>query len=46
MTFQSAQELEELLIAQLQKQGYDKVTIPDEDSLKANFRLQLVSFND
>ena len=46
MTFQSEQELEDLLIAQLQKQGYAKVTIPDEDSLKANFRLQLTSFNE
>ncbi|MGL4742076.1 MAG: type I restriction endonuclease subunit R [Sarcina sp.] len=46
MTYQSEQELEELLIAQLQKQGYSKVTIPDEDSLKANFRIQLNSFNE
>ena len=41
MTFQSEQELEELLIAQLQKQGYDTVTSPNENSLKANFRSQL-----
>ena len=46
MTFQSEQELEELLIAQLQKQGYDKVIIQDEASLKVNFRSQLNKFND
>ncbi|MGL5765091.1 MAG: type I restriction endonuclease subunit R [Sarcina sp.] len=45
MTYQTEQELEELLIAQLQKQGFSKVIIPDEDSLKVNFRLQLNIFN-
>lgn len=46
MTYQSEQELEELLIAQLQKQGYSMVTIPDEDALKVNFREQLNKFNE
>lgn len=46
MTYQSEHELEEFLIAQLQKQGYSKVIIPDEDSLKLNFREQLNKFNE
>ncbi|MGL4655335.1 MAG: type I restriction endonuclease [Sarcina sp.] len=46
MTYQTEQELEELLIVQLQKQGYSKVTIPNEDSLKVNFRKQLNIFNE
>ncbi len=46
MTYQSEHELEALLIAQLQKQGYSMVTIPDEDALKVNFREQLNKFNE
>ena len=45
MTYQSEHELEELLIKQLVTQGYDRVNIKDEDSLKANFRNQLFEFN-
>lgn len=45
MTYQSEHELEELLIAQLKDQGYEKVTILDKDSLNANFRVQLNKFN-
>ncbi|MGL4992160.1 MAG: type I restriction endonuclease subunit R [Sarcina sp.] len=45
MTYQSEQELEELLIAQLEKQGYSKVKILDEEGLKFNFREQLNIFN-
>ena len=45
MTYQSEHELEELLIKQLVTQGYGRVNIKDEDSLKANFRNQLFEFN-
>ncbi|MGL4740190.1 MAG: type I restriction endonuclease subunit R [Sarcina sp.] len=45
MTYQSEQELEELLIVQLQKQGYSRVNILNEDDLKVNFREQLNIFN-
>lgn len=45
MTYQSEQELEELLIAQLEKQGYLRVSIPDEESLRTNFREQINKFN-
>ena len=44
MTYQSEHELEELLIKQLVTQGYDRVSIKEEDSLKANFRNQLFVF--
>ena len=45
MTYQSEHELEMQFIKQLEAQGYDKVTIADEDSLKANFRKMLFEFN-
>ncbi|MBC5626607.1 type I restriction endonuclease subunit R [Clostridium sp. NSJ-49] len=46
MTYQSEYELEEQLILQLVKQGYEKVKIDDEDTLKKNFRIQLNKFNE
>ena len=45
MTYQTEQELEQLLIKQLQDQGYSRVKIEDEEQLKANFRKQLNLFN-
>lgn len=45
MTYQSEYELEELLIQQLEGQGYSKVSITDEDGLKANFRKMLFEHN-
>lgn len=41
MTYQSEYELEMQLIKQLETQGYIKVSIDDEDALKANFRKML-----
>ncbi len=46
MTYQSESELEERLILQLIKQGYEKVKINNEDALKKNFRKQLNRFNE
>lgn len=45
MTYQSEHELEEQLIKQLINQGYSKVSIKDEDDLKANFREKLFEYN-
>lgn len=45
MTYQSEKELEELLIKQLEKQGYNKVSINNEDELKENFRQMLFEHN-
>ncbi len=45
MTYQSEHELELQFIKQLENQGYDKVSIADEDALKANFRKMLFEFN-
>ena len=45
MTYQTEQELEQLLIKQLQEEGYSRVRIDDEEQLKANFREQLNLFN-
>lgn len=45
MTYQSEHELEIQFIKQLKAQGYEKVTIADEDALKANFRKMLFEFN-
>lgn len=45
MTYQSEYELEELLIKQLETQGYTKVSINNEDDLKANFRNMLFEYN-
>ena len=45
MTYQSEYELEMQLIKQLETQGYIKVSIDDEDELKANFRKMLFEHN-
>ncbi|MBM6838893.1 type I restriction endonuclease subunit R, partial [Clostridium saudiense] len=45
MTYQSEHELELQFIKQLETQGYEKVSIADEDALKANFREMLFEFN-
>lgn len=45
MTYQSEYELEIQLIKQLEAQGYTKVSIGDEDALKANFRKMLFEHN-
>ena len=45
MTYQSENELENLLIKQLTSQGYDKVIISDEQQLKDNLRHQLFLHN-
>ncbi|MDU2670767.1 MAG: type I restriction endonuclease subunit R [Clostridium sp.] len=45
MTYQSEYELELQFIKQLETQGYDKVSIADEDALKKNFRKMLFEFN-
>ena len=41
MSKQSEQILEEKLVVQLQKLGYQYVSIPDEATLKANLKKQL-----
>ena len=43
MTYQSEHELEELLIKQLATQGYDRVSIKDEDSLKAILEISFLN---
>lgn len=45
MTYQSEYELEKLLIKQLETQGYTKVSINNEEDLKANFRNMLFEYN-
>lgn len=45
MTYQSEYELEELLIKQLETQGYTKVSIKNEEDLKSNFRNMLFEYN-
>lgn len=45
MTYQSEYKLEELLIQQLETQGYSKVSIKDENDLKTNFRKMLFEHN-
>lgn len=45
MTYQNEYELEMQLIKQLETQGYIKVSIDDEDALKANFRKMLFEHN-
>ena len=42
---QSEKELEDKLIEQLKLQGYESVTIADEDSLLKNFKIKLQEFN-
>ncbi len=46
MTYQSENELEERLILQLTKQGYEKVKINNEDDLNKNFKEVLSKFNE
>lgn len=45
MAYQSEAELENLLINQLNKQGYERVEIPDYDALEENFKVQFEKFN-
>lgn len=45
MSRQSEQALEEQLLKQLQKIGYDSVTIPDEKALVGNLKTQLEKHN-
>ncbi|ELC8333144.1 type I restriction endonuclease subunit R [Clostridium perfringens] len=45
MTYQLENEFENLLLIQLENQGYEKVEIIDEEGLKNNFRTQLSNFN-
>ena len=45
MTYQLEHELENLLLIQLENQGYERVEIIDEEGLKANFRSQLNRLN-
>ncbi len=46
MSYQSEADLEKQLIAQLVKQGFDQITIPDEATLEANFRHQVQLHNE
>lgn len=45
MSYQSEAELENLLINQLNKQGYERVEIPDYVALEENFKVQFEKFN-
>lgn len=45
MSYQSESQLENSLLAQLNSSGYDKVSIPDYEALKVNFREQVSLFN-
>lgn len=45
MSYQSESQLENSLLAQLSSQSYDRISIPDYDALKANFRTQVSLFN-
>lgn len=45
MAYQSEAQLEEQLIEQLQNQNYNRVEIPDYDSLLENFKIQFEIFN-
>ncbi|MEG1870851.1 MAG: type I restriction endonuclease subunit R, partial [Peptostreptococcaceae bacterium] len=45
MSYQSEAQLEENLIKQLVNQGFNRVTIADEDGLKNNFRNELFEHN-
>jgi type I restriction enzyme, R subunit len=46
MTYQSEAQLEKNMIEQLVRQGYERVTINDYESLLHNFRSQLNRFNE
>lgn len=45
MSYQSEAALEQQLIAQLDKQGYSRVSIPDYEALEENFKVQFERFN-
>lgn len=45
MSYQSEAQLEAQLIEQLQSQNYTRVSLPDYNSLLANFKLQFERFN-
>ena len=45
MTTQTEQQLEDALIAQLQRLGWDRVVIKDEAGLVANLKAQLEAHN-
>ena len=45
MAYQSEQQLENELIAQLTKQGFERVVLPDNASLEANLKAQLERAN-
>ena len=45
MAYQSEAQLEQQLIEQLHSQNYEVVSLPDYDSLLANFKMQFESFN-
>ena len=45
MAYQSEQELENKLVAQLAKQGFERVQITDTKSLRANLKAQLSKLN-
>jgi len=45
MTHQSEQQLEKELMQQLNRLGFENVTIPDSDALVTNLRTQLEKFN-
>ncbi len=45
MAYQSEQELENKLVAQLAKQGFERVKITDAKSLRANLKAQLSKLN-
>ena len=45
MSYQSEAQLEETLIKQLVDQGFNRVSISDEEQLKTNFRNELFKYN-
>lgn len=45
MSYQSEAALEQQFIEQLNKQGYNPVSIPDYDALLENFKIQFAAFN-
>lgn len=45
MAYQSEAELEQQLIEQLKNQNYNTISLPDYDSLLANFKEQFEAFN-
>ncbi|MBP3929676.1 MAG: restriction endonuclease subunit R, partial [Peptostreptococcaceae bacterium] len=45
MSYQSEAQLEETLIKQLVDQGFNRVSISDEEQLKTNFRNELFEYN-